>query len=85
MKELIENLKGQLIEQLNLLDLKPEDIKDDEIIFGEGLELDSIDALEIVVLMEKDYGIKVEDVDGLRPHFENLTTLAQYISDNRTK
>ena len=84
MKELLQNLKVQLIEQLNLLDLTPEEIADDEIIFGEGLELDSIDALEIVVLMEKHYGIKVEDVDALRPSFENLTTLAEYIDKNRT-
>ena len=58
MEELIVELKKQIIEVLNLEDVKPEDIDNDAPLFGEGLGLDSIDALELIVLMEKNYGIK---------------------------
>ena len=60
-KELQEKLKVQLIEQLNLEDVGPEDIDSTAALFGDGLGLDSIDALEIIVLLEKEYGIKIAD------------------------
>ena len=59
MDELIYTLKQQIIEALNLEDMKPEDIDENASLFGEGLGLDSIDALELIVMMEKNYGIKV--------------------------
>ncbi|PLX14825.1 MAG: acyl carrier protein, partial [Marinilabiliales bacterium] len=61
MSELIEKLKVQIIEQLNLEDMEPEDIDASEPLFGEGLGLDSIDALELIVLLEKEYGIKIQN------------------------
>jgi acyl carrier protein len=61
MKELIEKLKGEIIEQLNLEDIEPSDIDYSAPLFGDGLGLDSIDALEIIVLLEKEYDIKIKD------------------------
>ena len=61
MEELINKLKNEVIEQLNLEDISPDDINPDLPLFGEGLGLDSIDALELIVLLEKNYGIKIED------------------------
>jgi acyl carrier protein len=59
MDELINKLKKEVIEQLNLEDISVEDIDPDSPLFGEGLGLDSIDALELIVLLEKNYGIKI--------------------------
>jgi len=61
MDELIDKLKQEVIQQLNLEDISKEDIDPDAPLFGEGLGLDSIDALELIVLLEKNYGIKIED------------------------
>jgi len=56
-----QQLKSQIIQFLNLTDLKPDDIKDDEPLFGEGLGLDSIDSLELIVLLKREYGITIND------------------------
>ncbi len=78
MDELIEKLKKEVIEQLNLEEVSPEDINPDASLFGEGLGLDSIDALELIVLLEKNYGIKIEDPkDGKKIFHTNLRV--QYI------
>ena len=61
MDELIEELKASIIEALNLEDLTPADIDADAPLFGEGLGPDSIDALELIVLMERNYGIRLKD------------------------
>ncbi|MFO0321017.1 MAG: phosphopantetheine-binding protein [Bacteroidota bacterium] len=82
MEVLIEKLKRQVIEQLNLVEVKPEDINPDSPLFGEGLGLDSIDALELIVLLEKHYGIKIEDPKDGKTIFQSLTTLAEYIKAN---
>ena len=82
MEVLIEKLKIQVIEQLNLVEVKPEDINPDSPLFGEGLGLDSIDALELIVLLEKHYGIKIEDPKDGKTIFQSLTTLAEYIKAN---
>jgi len=79
MDALIEKLKGQIIEQLNLVELKPEEINPDSPLFGEGLGLDSIDALELIVLLEKHYGIKIEDPKDGKTIFQSLRTMAEYI------
>ena len=68
---------------LNLEDLKPEDIDENAPLFGEGLGLDSIDALELIVLMEKDYGIKLEDANQGREIFKSIATMAEYINKHR--
>lgn len=84
MSSLKENLKVQIIEQLNLDDLKPEDIVEDAPLFGEdGLGLDSIDALEFIVLLDSFYGIKIEDPAGAREIFYSLNSLATFIESNQ--
>lgn len=85
MEELIEKLKEQIIEALNLEDVKPEDIDNNAPLFGEGLGLDSIDALELIVLIEKNYGIKLENPAQGREIFKSVNTMADFISKNRTK
>ncbi|GHT44221.1 acyl carrier protein [Bacteroidia bacterium] len=85
MEELIFKLKNEIIEVLNLEDVKPEEIADDAPLFGEGLGLDSIDALELIVLMEKNYGIKLTDPSQGREIFKSVRIMAGYIQKNRTK
>lgn len=78
MQTLVENLKIQIIEQLNLVDVQPNDIGENDPLFGEGLGLDSIDALEIVVLLEQHYGIKI-DPNKSKEVFTSIATLAAFI------
>lgn len=85
MEELIQELKGKIIEVLNLEDVTPEDIENDAPLFGEGLGLDSIDALELIVMMEKEYGIKLKNPAEGKEIFKSINVMAQYISDHRTK
>ena len=85
MEELIYRLKQEIIEALNLEDMKPEDIDENAPLFGEGLCLDSIDALELIVLMEKNYGIKLQDPSKGKEIFKSVTVMAEYIQKNRTK
>lgn len=85
MEELILNLKKEIIDVLNLEDVKTEDIDNDAPLFGEGLGLDSIDALELIVLMEKNYGIKLQDAAKGKEIFKSLNTMADYIAKNRKK
>ncbi len=80
MSELKEQLKKQLIEQLNLEDFEVADIADDDLLFGdEGLALDSIDALEIIVLLEKEYGLKIDDPKNGKDIMKSVQSLADYI------
>jgi len=85
MEELILKLKEEIIEVLNLEGMKPEDIDADAPLFGEGLGLDSIDALELIVLMEKSYGIKLKDPNQGKEIFKSIKVMAEYIAENRTK
>lgn len=85
MEELILKLKNEIIEVLNLEEVKPEDIDENAALFGEGLGLDSIDALELIVLMEKNYGIKLQDPNQGKDIFKSIAVMADYISKNRTK
>lgn len=82
MEALIEELKVKLIVQLKLEDIEPGDIDASEPLFGDGLGLDSIDALELIVLMERDYGIKISDPKEGKEVFSTLTTMAEYIKAN---
>ena len=82
MDALIEELKVKLIEQLNLEDINPDEIDASQSLFGDGLGLDSIDALELIVLMERDYGIKISDPNQGKIVFSTLTTMADYIKAN---
>ena len=85
MEELIYELKNAIIEALNLEEVKPEEIDNDAPPFGDGLGLDSIDALELIVLMEKRYGIKLKDPSVGREIFRSINVMARYIAENRTK
>ncbi len=85
MTELKEELKGKIIDVLNLEDIALADIQDDDALFGDGLGLDSIDALELIVLMDKEYGIKLSDPKKGKAIFQSISTMASYISENRTK
>ncbi len=83
MDALIDQLKGEIIEQLNLEDVKKEDINNDAPLFGEGLGLDSIDALELIVLLEKNYGIKVANPQDGKKIFQSIRSMAEYIQANK--
>ena len=82
MDELIEKLKKELIEQLNLEDLEPDEIDADAPLFGNGLGLDSIDALEIIVLLEKEYDIKIRDPRDGKEIMHSISSLAEFIKKN---
>ena len=83
MEELINTLKARIIEVLKLTDVKPEDIDPDEALVGGGLGLDSIDTLELLVMLEKDYGVTVPDVNIGRKVFSSVRSLAEYVAENR--
>ena len=82
--QLREQLKTQIIKFLNLTDLTPADIKDNEPLFGDGLGLDSIDSLELIVLMKKEYGIDIRDPREGRKVLTDVATMADYIAEHRT-
>ena len=83
MEDLKRNLKEQIIERLNLEDISLKDITDDTPLFGTGLGLDSIDALELIVLMENDYGIELTNPEEGKEIFETINSMADFISKNR--
>ena len=83
MAELISKLKTEVIEQLNLEDISPDEIEADLPLFGEGLGLDSIDALELIVLLEKNYGLKIEDPKDGKKIFHSIRTMAEYITEHQ--
>lgn len=85
MEALKQELKVKIIEVLNLEDITVEDINDNDALFGDGLGLDSIDALELIVLLDKEYGIKLTDPKEGKTIFESVETMANYIAANRTK
>ena len=86
MKDLILELKQEIVKALNLEEVSIEDIKDDAPLFGEkGLGLDSIDALELIVLLEKKYGIRLESAAEGRSIFTSVKSIAEYVAQHRTK
>jgi len=76
-------LKQRIIESLRLQDMNPDQIADDAPLFGSGLGLDSIDALELVVMLEKHYGIVIKDIEDGRPAFQSVRSLADFIVTRR--
>jgi acyl carrier protein len=82
MDNLMQKLKEQVIERLNLKDLKPENIGDDDPLFVEGIGLDSIDALELIVLLQQEYNIKLSNAEDGPRVFHSIRTIADYISAN---
>ena len=85
MEKLILELKEQIIKALNLEEMTLEDIETDAPLFGEGLGLDSIDALELIVLLEKKYGIKLANPAEGKAIFTSVATIADFVSKNRKK
>lgn len=85
MDELIEQLKAQIIEVLNLEDMTTSDIDASAPLFGEGLGLDSIDVLELIVLLEKEYGIRLSNPAEGKAIFSSVASIAEYVSKNRKK
>lgn len=85
MEALKLELKDKIIEVLNLEDVAATNINDDDALFGDGLGLDSIDALELIVMLDKDYGIKLVDPKEGKTIFKSIATMASYITNNRTK
>jgi acyl carrier protein len=85
MDKLILDLKKQIINQLNLQDVKPEDIADDQPLFLEGLGLDSIDALELIVLLQQHYKIKLSNADDGPKVFQSVKTMAEYITAHQAQ
>ncbi len=83
--ELVEELKTLIIEHLNLEDVDPAKVSADAPLFGEGLGLDSVDALELVMLMETTYGAKIATSAVGKTAFASLSSLAKFVSENRKK
>jgi acyl carrier protein len=80
-----QQLKKQIITFLNLSPLTPDEIQDNEALFGDGLGLDSIDSLELIVLLKKEYGIAIQDPKQGRKILVNVNTMADYILENEAK
>lgn len=85
MEALIEELKKQIIEALNLEELAPEDIDADAPLFGDGLGLDSIDALELIVILDKNYGIRLSSPAEGKEIFKSIRRIAEYVQKARKK
>ena len=85
MEDLIQQLTEQIIDALNLEEMTPDEIDANAPLFGDGLGLDSIDALELIVLLEKQYGIKLANPAEGKAIFKSVASIADYVSKNRKK
>ncbi|OIP05382.1 MAG: acyl carrier protein [Bacteroidetes bacterium CG2_30_32_10] len=83
MDTLIKELKEEIINELNLEDLTPDDIDADAALFGDGLGLDSIDALSLIVILEKKYGLKIGNPDDGKEIFRSIRSIAEFIKANK--
>ena len=82
LEEILRDLKELLVVNLALDDITPEEIEEDGILFGEGLGLDSLDAVEIVVLIQRNYGLEIIDEEQAREIFQSVNTLAGWVHEN---
>ena len=83
--DLIEKIKQLIIQRLKLVDMTPEMIESEAPLFGEGLGLDSIDALELVLGLEKEFGVIIPDAEVGRKVFQSVKTMAQYVLDQQAR
>ena len=83
MEALIAELKQRIVDHLDLDDVDPSAVGDDEPLFGDGLGLDSIDAVELVALLEKSYGIKIVEMETAKAAFRSPRTLADFVAAHR--
>jgi acyl carrier protein len=83
MEELIAKLKSEIIEVLNLTEMTPESIDENEPLFVEGLGLDSIDALELIVLLERKYGLKLATAEEGKSVLKSVRSMAEFITKNK--
>lgn len=83
MEELMQKLKVQIIEQLSLDEVTPEEIGDEDPLFGGGLGLDSIDALELIVLLDKHYQVQIPNPEDGRTIFHSVKSMAEFIMKNK--
>jgi len=81
--EIRQKMKQLLVEQLSLEDITSEEIEDDMPLFGEGIGLDSLDAVEIVVLLQRNFDIEIKDLEKSRDVFKSVNTLAEYVYEKR--
>ena len=79
--EIKEKIKKVIVEDLNLEDIAPEEIEDDTPLFGEGLGLDSLDAVELVVLVKKYFGVEIKDMDEGLVAFQSVNSLVSFIEE----
>jgi len=83
LNQIKKTLKELVVRDLSLEDISPDDIRDNEVLFGEGLGLDSLDAVEIVVILQRNFGLDVKDMENRKDIFQSIDTLAKYIYENR--
>ncbi len=83
MDQLKKELKEMIVRDLKLHSVRPEDIDDDAPLFGEGLGLDSLDAVELVVLIQKNMGVQIADMEEGERAFRSINTLASYIRERQ--
>lgn len=79
----MEELKSLIISELKIDDITPEEIEDDAPLFGDGLGLDSLDAVELVVILQKHYGVKLNDMEKAKEAFASVKSLADFIQESR--